>query len=626
MALQDKSSYTIYYDGSMRPQARDHYFTTNIEWTVINQDAVTNTSTIQVNYTLTSSLALSRIDLRRADYYLDDALFDVQGGSYSSDWVKFYDIAANTPVTLYSTTLEIPHQSSASQEFSLEWRIHLDMYDADLGLTVYNRDIEGVVLHGPTYFVLDNIVRSAFITSILDGSETCTDEDGFTFYYVNPMGEEASLLQAALSISNGSEMELQYRDINKTTDSYTFPMTDADWDKIYAKTLDKKITDNIPVKIYLKSIVPGDDGLETVVDTRSILMSYINYMPTLNPVFIDINPVTTALTGNPEIFVRYASNVQFSLNAEPKKQATLTNYYAANGDNTIFALNGVLEGVTSRDFIAQVQDSRKFTKEYIEEHTREQGNWVEYVPLTCKVKNGLLDANGNLVVTVSGKYYGGSFGKEDNELSLEYNIRKSGDGTFLPITVSNVRVDEDNNYTYSFTLTGLDYTDRHYLSVRATDKINSQGSVTSTIIGAVPVFEWSKNDFDFYVPVRINNDSVPTIREQGEYLGWTYRKWTDGTAECWMNYSVDTAITNSTAGGWYASGNLTLTNLTLPFTFKERPTVTVSTMPTGNSWAIVFPGSTAGSTTQTGSFQLLGTTSTSSKTYLLSYQVRGKWK
>lgn len=606
-------------------------------WKVIAQDAINNTSTIEFDMYAKSYITAYNgenwwfdrftltIDGAYAVNYRGPGLGD---GIYRTDLTV---LPANENVHLYKGTYIIQHNSVDDRSFTYSWLVrpygsvyaanHNEMYILDMNVRAVTVASTGVI---------DHIVRNGYITNALNGAATCTDEDVMKIEYINPMGDDCTSLQAGISVSNGVAMEVPYRNISKTGTSYTFSISSSEWKAIYARTLDKQLVNNVPLRFYIKSTVPVLSGgqTDTVVTYMDKTMSFINYMPTMNPVLTDINPITTALTGNNKVFVRYASNVQFNLNASAKKQATITTAWAANGDNTVFATSGVLNAVTGEDFLMQIHDNRGFQVSAQESHTLIKGNWVEYVPLTCAVKNGLLDANGNLTVTITGKYFAGSFGAVKNTLSLKYNIRKNGAAdSWRSITASNIQTDSQNNYTYSFTITGLDYTDRYLLTVSATDQVNTQGSTTETIIGAVPVFDWGKNDFAFYVPVTINGATVPSIVEQDTYNGWTYRKWTDGTAECWRNLTIDNVnISNASAGGWYASGNLTSTNLTFPFTFKERPSVTVSTMPTGTSWAIVFPGSTAGNTTQTGSFQLLGTTSTTNKTYILSYQVKGRWE
>lgn len=47
----------------------------------------------------------------------------------------------------------------------------------------------------------------------------------------------------------------------------------------------------------------------------------------------------------------------------------------------------------------------------------------------------------------------------------------------------------------------------------------------------------------------------PHIVEQGESGGWTYRKWSDGTAECWGTHTK--RITINTIATYYHRGYIT---------------------------------------------------------------------
>ena len=59
----------------------------------------------------------------------------------------------------------------------------------------------------------------------------------------------------------------------------------------------------------------------------------------------------------------------------------------------------------------------------------------------------------------------------------------------------------------------------------------------------MPVFDWSKNDFNFNVPVNIEGgltvNGMPVVGgsdyvvEQGESGYWFYRKWNSGLCEMW---------------------------------------------------------------------------------------------
>lgn len=71
--------------------------------------------------------------------------------------------------------------------------------------------------------------------------------------------------------------------------------------------------------------------------------------------------------------------------------------------------------------------------------------------------------------------------------------------------------------------------------------------------------------------------NTPLIIEQGTSGNWKYRKWSNGTAECWGNHT----LTVTSWSGWYS---LQYCN---PYTksynypsglFTEAPTMTVSTV------------------------------------------------
>jgi hypothetical protein len=165
------------------------------------------------------------------------------------------------------------------------------------------------------------------------------------------------------------------------------------------------------------------------------------------------------------------------------------------------------------------------------------------------------------------------------------------------------------------------------LTVRVSDEVAVQGTEARTVIASTPIFDWGRTDFNFNVPVTIQGGSVPTLVAQSlSDSGWSYRKWSDGTAECWRTLSITATVGTATNANWYSSGELSATNLSFPFTFVSRPTTVVSVMPTGTTWAIVFPSNTNGSTTKTGSYQLNSMSSLASKTYLIAYDVKGRWK
>ena len=72
----------------------------------------------------------------------------------------------------------------------------------------------------------------------------------------------------------------------------------------------------------------------------------------------------------------------------------------------------------------------------------------------------------------------------------------------------------------------------------------------------------------------LNTQPKDYVVEQGTSGIWTYRKWSNGLAECWGRSSLGTkAITTRYGNGYYASAN----TINFPSNFFNNvPTVTIS--------------------------------------------------
>jgi hypothetical protein len=183
-----------------------------------------------------------------------------------------------------------------------------------------------------------------------------------------------------------------------------------------------------------------------------------------------------------------------------------------------------------------------------------------------------------------------------------------------------------NSYTATAKLSGLDYRTTYIFQCRAGDLVTT-ATTDEIAIKSMPVFDWSEEDFNFNVPVKMSGVTLDYIVEQGTSGIWTYRKWSSGIAECWGRKSI-TATINTAWGSLYSSGSLTESNVTLPFAFAEVPCINVTLTCNGAGVFLMVPGAWAPpSTTTTGAFELVrGTSSTASNSYGFNYQVKGRWK
>lgn len=114
-------------------------------------------------------------------------------------------------------------------------------------------------------------------------------------------------------------------------------------------------------------------------------------------------------------------------------------------------------------------------------------------------------------------------------------------------------------------------------------------------------------------------EAKPSVVESGTSGIWTYRKWSNGLAECWGRSSLGTkAITTRYGNGYYASAN----TINFPSNFFNNvPTVTISSQD-GSGYGTWFNITTVSKTSVTG--YMYATTSVSPGITLNIHAV-GKW-
>lgn len=220
--------------------------------------------------------------------------------------------------------------------------------------------------------------------------------------------------------------------------------------------------------------------------------------PTVSGTVVDANSATIALTGNPQILVRYASKARCTMTALLNKSAGSIKTTTIN--NTAVS-NGVLEipnvGISTFDFYAM--DSREYFDSY--KVVKSSAQFIAYIPLTNDATVQRNDpTSGEATLTIEGNYFAGSFGATSNSLTVKY---RQGSNSYVSVTptISN------NKYSAKVSLSGFDYTKSFGFEVVVSDKISS---ITKklTMQKGIPVFDWGEEDFNFNVPVTINGVNI----------------------------------------------------------------------------------------------------------------------
>ena len=236
---------------------------------------------------------------------------------------------------------------------------------------------------------------------------------------------------------------------------------------------------------------------DTLVGESSCkLCAYIDEMacqPVISAQVEDVNAATVALTGDCNTFVRYYSDALVNATYSGKNSATVVKHSITHNGKTYKKDTLTVGAVEDGAFAFSVTDSRGLTANLFVNKAV-----IPYIKLTCNLSNNKPDAEGNMVISVSGNFFAASFGAVANELTVQYRYKRKG-GSWQEWQTMEHSI-SGNSYAGEVRLTGLDYQVAYTFQARALDKLAVVNSATYTA-RATPVFDWGEQDFRFHVPV-----------------------------------------------------------------------------------------------------------------------------
>lgn len=254
----------------------------------------------------------------------------------------------------------------------------------------------------------------------------------------------------------------------------------------------------------------GNTSLGTNTCTLTVTASSASSAPIVSGTVIDTNATTVALTGNSSSLIRYKSTAKCTISATARNSATIITKYINNVTPTNNERS--ITNVSTTSFVFKATDSRGYTTT-----ATVTPSMIAYINLTCNpVISRLTPTGGNVVMTISGDYYRGSFGSYSNTLTIRYRYRKSTASSYGSwITVPSTKYTVGTK-TYSGSAISLgdefDYRDSYVFQVQAYDGANGTAltTVTKTITlqRGIPVFDWGENDFSFHVPIKIGDTQL----------------------------------------------------------------------------------------------------------------------
>lgn len=240
----------------------------------------------------------------------------------------------------------------------------------------------------------------------------------------------------------------------------------------------------------------GDTLIGTSTTTFTASIDEEDCTPTLSPFVYDTNDETIDLTGDDTRVIRYHSNMYCEANPTAKNSASIQNTVVQCGTSAFVGNSHTFNDAESGNFTFITTDTRGLTRQMTENLTV-----VNYIHLTCVMKDSKPDTSGNFTFEVDGNCFNGSFGVASNTLTVQYRY-KAGSGSYS--AWANMTVSRSGN-TYSATvdITGLDYTQTYTFQARATDQLETI-TTDETAVKTLPIFDWSGEDFNFNVPVNFS--------------------------------------------------------------------------------------------------------------------------
>lgn len=457
---------------------RENHLTGQILWTSTANGTVANTSTVKV------TLQVARY---YGSQYTTGGTFtgSLNVGGTNNSISKYLEVSTSW-VTLYTYTKTVAHNDDGTGTCYIGATIN-----GPNGTTM-----EGYSISANQTVTLDTIPRAATITS----APNFNDEENPTITYTNPAGGAVDSLQACISF-DGSSANIAYRDIPTGETSYTFALTEDERNVLRNGTLSG--SDSRTVLFYIKTVISGSTYYSKLQKTLTI----INANPELSALVMDANEVTVALTGDRlTTLIKGYSNAAYEMSATGRKGASIESYSAKCGNSTAkTTTSGTFEKVESSNFTFAAKDNRGLTT------TKTLTlNLINYFKPTCDAEATLeLDGETTVraAVKISGTFYNGSFGYENNSIDIQIKHSGTEDWVSLVNDLAFEPTISGNNYSIDFGVSGLDYSTPFTYQCRVIDKLDVATSKEDTQT-FLPVFDWSNEDFNFNVPITMSGNTV----------------------------------------------------------------------------------------------------------------------
>lgn len=426
--------------------------TQNLTLTQVSQSIANNTSKVRMVWTSTQT-GSSHNDFTRTGYWA----FNGGGGEVS------YTLPANQTVTIFDQTFTVYHNADGTKTVS--------------GSTWCNTGISAGEV---------SLEKNLTLTTI-------------------PRASTATINQAVIGYPSTIT-------INRASSNFTHTLSmtyNGLTTTIATKTTAAQLEWTIPTTYYAKMSSPmGTATLtcqtisgNTTIGTKETSFTLnldAGSRPTLNPSLSQTDATIKNLTGNSTTIVKGMGSLSVTSGAAAKNGATIISQSVKCGQ-TIVQLSSSGTGTIStpqvQNLIFTVNDSRGLTQQQMI-----TAKFVDYIKPTCVLEATAPTTAGDATVSIKGDYFNGSFGSSNNSLTIKYRY-KTNSGSYGSWQIVSPTI-KNNAYTVNVNISGLSYENTYTFQAQAADKLItvSSSEVSQT---AKPVFDWSKVDFNFNVPVSV---------------------------------------------------------------------------------------------------------------------------
>ena len=294
--------------------------------------------------------------------------------------------------------------------------------------------------------------------------------------------------------------ESSYTSIVSKTDSTSYKswaIPTAAYD--YVASTSKSVSVTINCITYY-----GDVKIGEKTTTLSANCVEANCKPVLAPTVVDTGSTSTNVTKDENKMIKGFNVMKCAFGITLKYGATIKSQKVTCGDKSRTS-DGGLNHCTSDTFTFTVTDSRGYTTTATVKKTL-----LNYVALTCNLsakaslESGADTTTAKVNFTISGNWFNGTLGATTNTLVVQYTTDSGKNWKAVTATKSG------NTYTYSGSITGLDYEKSHTIQARAYDALYTCGGTEKLVttkaltVKAQPVFDWDGDDFNFNVPVNFS--------------------------------------------------------------------------------------------------------------------------